>query len=129
MDTKFNLFMEHKMLCFPQCNGSCVVKIFLIPTSNCTCRRAFVVPRVLQQYKKVEEPQDYEEEEPEQEKGRDMFCQNPAELRERAEQRRQEARGRGRGRGSHSYDVVGRCSQGYVSHTCHGHAWMFDPTI
>ncbi|XP_054269599.1 activating signal cointegrator 1 complex subunit 2 [Macrosteles quadrilineatus] len=72
-------------------------------------RRAFVVPRVLQQYKKVEEPQDYEEEEEPEKEKRDLFCEDPAELRARAEQRRQEARGRGRGRGGHTqHDVVGK---------------------
>lgn len=81
------------------------------------CRRAFVTPRILQQQQKiVEDPTKCEEDDEEEidEGGSrhkaDMFIENPADVRERFEQRRQDQRrgfgGRSRA-GFPRSDVVG----------------------
>uniref|UniRef100_A0A1B6LZ56 CUE domain-containing protein n=1 Tax=Graphocephala atropunctata TaxID=36148 RepID=A0A1B6LZ56_9HEMI len=80
-------------------------------------RRAFVIPRVLQQQqqqKLVAESSNYDEEDEEEESEgakADQFIENPADIRARAEQRRQEMRGRGSGRSRAAFsrnDVVGK---------------------
>lgn len=62
----------------------------------------------------MEEPQEFEEGEDENESEHvkaDLFIENPADIRERAEQRRRDMRGRGSGRSRAAFprhDVVGQ---------------------